>query len=51
MRNRDGMQINHANECVVAVLKIHPVADRSKPITEVQSAGRLHPGKNPRPPH
>jgi hypothetical protein len=36
------MQIDHTKKGVVVVLKIHPIPDRSQPVTQVESAGGLN---------
>ena len=43
----DGVQVHHAEEGLVAVLEVHPVADGTEPVAQMQSAGGLHPGENP----
>ena len=49
MWNGDCMEIHNTKEGVVAALQIHPIADRAKPVAEVQSPGWLDSGQNPRP--
>ena len=39
--NGDGMEVHHTKKSVVAVLEIHPVADRPQPVSQVQGAGGL----------
>jgi hypothetical protein len=39
----DGMQIHDAEERVMAVLQLHPVADRPQPVAQVQGSGGLNP--------
>ena len=51
MGNCDCMQIDDTDKRVVGVLKINPVADGTQPIAQMQGAGGLHAGENPRPWH
>ena len=44
--NRDGVQIDHAIDAVMAVLQIDEFDDGAEIIAEMQIAGRLHAGKH-----
>ena len=44
--HRDGVQIDHAIDAVIALLQRDEFGDRAEIIAEVQIAGRLHAGKN-----
>ena len=41
--NRDRMQVHHTKKGVVAVLKVHPVADGAEPVAQMQRSGGLNP--------
>ena len=43
--HRDGVQVDHAIDAVVALLQRHELGDGAEIIAEVQIAGRLHAGK------
>ena len=44
--DRDGVQIDDAENTLVVVLDIHPVLERAQIVADVQIAGRLDAGKN-----
>ena len=44
--HRDGVQVDHAIDAVVALLQRDEFGDRAEIIAEVQIAGRLHAGKH-----
>ena len=44
--DRDGVQIDHAIDAVVALLQLDELDDRAEIIAEMQVAGRLHAGKH-----
>ena len=44
--HRDGVQVDHAIDAVVALLQRDELGDRAEIIAEVQVAGRLHAGKH-----
>ena len=44
--HRDGVQVDHAIDAVVAVLQLDELDDGAEVIAEVQVAGRLHPGEH-----
>ena len=43
--HRDGVQVDHAIDAVIALLQRDEFGDRAEIIAEVQIAGRLHAGK------
>ena len=45
--HRDGVQVDHAIDAVVALLQRDEFGDRAEIIAEMQVAGRLHAGKHP----
>ena len=44
--NRDGVQVDDAENALVIVLDAHPVLERAQIISDVQIAGRLHAGED-----
>ena len=43
---RDGVQVDDAEDALVVVLDAHPILERSQVISDVKISGRLHAGED-----